>query len=175
MAGSGCWMSPTPKMSKASIPGAATAAVSPPPSATVRKILTAKSALGLFEHPIPEVQRTITGVREHRATALQAAREGIVLLKNDGPYDGVEVVQLYIRDEYGFVTRPVKELKAFRRVDIPAGETAEVVFDVTPEMLQCWGTSGKWTVEPGDFTLLVGSSSRDADLQSVPFTVTRNS
>jgi beta-glucosidase len=87
-----------------------------------------------------------------------------VTVTNNGPYDGDEVVQLYIRDEYGSVTRPVKELKAFSRISLKNGESRTVEFDITPEMLQCWGAGEKWAVEPGDFTVLVGSSSADADL-----------
>ena len=82
--------------------------------------------------------------------------------------DGDEVVQLYVRDEYASVTRPVKELKAFRRVHIPVGESVKVEFEITPEMLACWSGKGDvWTVEPGEFTLMVGSSSADKDLQTL--------
>ena len=94
-----------------------------------------------------------------------------VTVANNGPYDGDEVVQLYIRDEYGSVTRPVKELKAFRRVSLKNGESVKVEFDITPEMLQCWGTAEKWSVEPGDFTVLVGSSSAESDLTPLPLKV----
>lgn len=91
-----------------------------------------------------------------------------VEVTNSGAMDGDEVVQLYVRDEYASVTRPVKELKAFRRVHIPAGETVKVAFEITPEMLACWSGKGDvWTVEPGDFTLMVGSSSADKDLQTL--------
>ena len=91
-----------------------------------------------------------------------------VEVTNSGAIDGDEVVQLYVRDEYASVTRPVKELKAFRRVHIPAGETVKVAFEITPEMLACWSGKGDvWTVEPGDFTLMVGSSSADKDLQTL--------
>lgn len=95
-----------------------------------------------------------------------------VKVTNEGPFDGAEVVQLYIRDEYGSVTRPVKELKGFKRVFLKNGETANVEFEITPKMLQCWGASEKWVVEPGDFTLLLGSSSSDTDLQPLTLTVT---
>ena len=94
-----------------------------------------------------------------------------VNLTNEGPYDGTEVVQLYVRDEYASVTRPVKELKAFKRVPLKAGESAEVTFAITPEMLQCYGADNRWSVEPGDFTILVGSSSDDKDLQAVTLKV----
>jgi beta-glucosidase len=94
-----------------------------------------------------------------------------ITVTNDGPYDGAEVVQLYIRDEYASVTRPVKELKAFKRVFLKNGESMEVSFDITPEMLQCFGADNKWIVEPGDFTIMVGSSSDDDDLQELKLTV----
>lgn len=91
-----------------------------------------------------------------------------VEVTNSGVMDGDEVVQLYVRDEYASVTRPVKELKAFRRVHIPAGESVKVEFEITPDMLACWSGKGDvWTVEPGEFTLMVGSSSADKDLQSL--------
>ena len=92
-------------------------------------------------------------------------------LINEGPYDGTEVVQLYIRDEYASVTRPVKELKAFKRIFLKNGESTEVTFNITPEMLQCFSADNKWTVEPGDFTIMVGSSSADEDLQTLKLTV----
>ncbi len=94
-----------------------------------------------------------------------------VTVTNRGPYDGDEVVQLYIRDEYASVTRPVKELKAFRRISLKNGESAKVEFDITPEILRCWGASEKWAVEPGDFTILLGSSSADSDLTPLPLKV----
>lgn len=92
-------------------------------------------------------------------------------LKNAGQVDGTEVVQLYIRDEYGSTTRPVKELKDFRRIALKAGESTEVSFTITPDMLKCLSASGEWIVEPGDFTVLVGSSSADNDLHPVALTV----
>ncbi len=94
-----------------------------------------------------------------------------VNLTNEGPYDGAEVVQLYIRDEYASVTRPVKELKAFKRIFLKNGETQEVTFAITPEMLQCFGADNRWSVEPGEFTILIGSSSADQDLQKLTLTV----
>ena len=94
-----------------------------------------------------------------------------VTLTNCGPYDGDEVVQLYIRDEYGSVTRPVKELRGFRRVSLKAGESCKVEFEITPEMLECWGAEEEWSVEKGTFTVLVGSSSADSDLKAESFEV----
>ena len=92
-------------------------------------------------------------------------------LSNTGTVDGVEIVQLYVRDEYASVTRPVKELKDFKRVTLKAGETKRVSFDITSRMLACWGAEERWSVEPGDFTIMVGSSSADEDLKTVSLTV----
>ncbi len=90
-----------------------------------------------------------------------------VRITNEGPFDGAEVVQLYIRDEYASVTRPVKELKAFKRIFLKNGESTDVTFEITPDMLKCFGADNHWTVEPGDFTIMVGSSSADEDLQQL--------
>ena len=94
-----------------------------------------------------------------------------VNVTNEGPFDGAEVVQLYVKDEFASVTRPVKELKAFKRIFLKAGESAEVTFEITPDMLQCFGADNRWTVEPGDFTIMVGSSSADEDLQTLTLEV----
>ena len=94
-----------------------------------------------------------------------------ISLSNTSEVDGCEVVQLYIRDEYGSVTRPVKELKAFKRVELKAGESTEVSFEITPQMLQCWGADEKWTVEKGAFTIMIGSSSADKDLKTVELNI----
>lgn len=86
---------------------------------------------------------------------------------NDGPMDGDEVVQLYVHDEYASVTRPLRALKAFRRVHVKAGETVSVQFTVKEDMLRCWSANGRWEAEPGDFKIFVGSSSADKDLTSL--------
>lgn len=90
-------------------------------------------------------------------------------LKNTGRYDGVEVVQLYIQDKIGSVTRPVKELKAFRRVALKAGESTVVSFSLLVSELAFWGYDMTYGVEPGDFRLWVGTSS--AEGLSADFTV----
>ena len=92
-------------------------------------------------------------------------------LTNTGSVDGTETAQLYIRDDYASVTRPVKELKGFRRVALKAGESAAVEFEITPDMLKCWGADECWSVEPGTFTVMVGSSSDDADLKTLTLEV----
>jgi beta-glucosidase len=80
---------------------------------------------------------------------------------------------MYIRDLVSSVTRPVKELKGFERVFLAPGETETVAFDITPESLAFFDVDMKYVVEPGDFEIMVGSSSRDADLQKLTLTVRR--
>jgi beta-glucosidase len=86
---------------------------------------------------------------------------------NTGSRRGTEVVQMYIRDRVSSVTRPIKELKGFRKVSLEPGETRTVEFEITPESLAFYDVNMKYTVEPGDFEIMVGTSSRDADLQKV--------
>lgn len=84
-----------------------------------------------------------------------------VEVKNTGDRAGDEVVQLYIRDLVGSVSRPVKELKDFRRITLAAGETKTVSFTITPEKLQFYNIEMKRVVEPGEFQVMVGTSSED--------------
>ncbi len=90
---------------------------------------------------------------------------------NAGEMNGTEIVQVYIRDEYASVTRPVKELKGFQRVSLKAGETKNIEFAITPDDLKFYTSRKVWEVEPGDFTIMVGSSSADEDLQKLTLTV----
>lgn len=82
-------------------------------------------------------------------------------LKNTGKYDGTEVVQLYVQDKVGSVTRPVKELKRFLRVTLKAGESTQVSLSLPVSELAFWGYDMNYTVEPGDFRLWVGSNSAE--------------
>jgi beta-glucosidase len=86
---------------------------------------------------------------------------------NAGSRAGDEVVQLYIRDLVSSVTRPVKELKGFERVSLASGETRTVRFDITPNHLAFHDIDMVFRAEPGAFRLMIGSSSRDEDLQAV--------
>ncbi len=90
---------------------------------------------------------------------------------NTGGRPGSEVVQMYIRDKVSSVTRPVKELKGFRRVHLQPGETRNVTFDITPDSLAFYDVDMKYTVEPGEFEVMIGSSSRDCDLQKLTLKV----
>jgi beta-glucosidase len=94
-----------------------------------------------------------------------------VTITNTGSRDGVEIAQLYIHDRVSSATRPVKMLKDFARVSLKAGESKQVSFDITPDKLAFYDKNMSYTVEPGDFDVLVGGSSRDADLLKATFTV----
>ena len=86
---------------------------------------------------------------------------------NTGERQGTETVQMYIRDLVSSVTRPVKELKGFERISLQPGEKRTVAFDITPDLLAFYDVNMKYVVEPGDFEIMVGNSSRDCDLQKV--------
>jgi len=90
---------------------------------------------------------------------------------NTGKYAGDEIVQLYIRDRVSSVTRPVKELKGFKRISLKPGETKSVALKITPEHLAFHNIDVKFVVEPGEFEIMVGNSSRDADLLKTVLTV----
>lgn len=82
-------------------------------------------------------------------------------LTNTGKYDGTEVVQLYVQDTFGSVTRPVKELKGFQRVPLKQGEKKTVTFSLPVEELAFWNIDMQKVVEPGEFNLWVGPSSAE--------------
>lgn len=84
-----------------------------------------------------------------------------VTVTNSGKFDGKEVVQLYIRDIVGSVTRPVKELKGFEKVFLKAGESKTVSFKITPELLKFYNYDLDFVAEPGDFDVMIGSNSRE--------------
>ncbi len=86
-------------------------------------------------------------------------------IKNVGPLAGDEVVQLYLHDVIGSVSRPLKELKGFQRVTLAPGESKQVSFVLTPEHLSMYDARMNWRVEPGLFEVLIGSSSADIRLQ----------
>jgi len=96
-----------------------------------------------------------------------AATRVLVDVTNTGPREGTEVVQMYIRDLVSSVTRPLKELKGFRKVFLRPGETQTVALDITPDLLSFYNIDMKYIVEPGEFEIMVGNSSRDCDLQKV--------
>ncbi len=92
-------------------------------------------------------------------------------VENTGEREGTEIVQLYVNDVYSSVTTPVKELKAFRRVDLGPGEKKAVVLEVPYERLALVNGDLETVVEPGEFEVMVGGSSRDGDLLRDTFVV----
>jgi beta-glucosidase len=82
-------------------------------------------------------------------------------LTNTGNKPGKEVVQLYIRDIIGSITRPMKELKGFQKIDLKAGETKTVTFSITPNDLKFYNYDLKYDWEPGELEIMIGSNSRD--------------
>jgi beta-glucosidase len=90
-----------------------------------------------------------------------------VTVTNTGKLDGKEVVQLYIRDLIGSVTRPVKELKGFQKIDLKAGETKTVSFSITPNDLKFYNYDLKYDWEAGDFQVMIGGNSKDVKMGTV--------
>ena len=86
-------------------------------------------------------------------------------LTNTGKYAGEEVVQLYLRDRVGSVVRPVKELKDFQKVKLQPGESKLIKFIIDKEKLSFYNDRLQWIAEPGDFDLMIGSSSADIRLK----------
>jgi beta-glucosidase len=102
----------------------------------------------------------------------KGATQVLVDVTNTGSREGSEVVQLYIRDLVSSVTRPVKELKGFKKVWLKAGESTTVALDIMPGSMAFYDVDMKYVVEPGDFEVMVGTSSRDADLTKLSLRVT---
>jgi beta-glucosidase len=101
------------------------------------------------------------------------ATQLLLEVANVGKRAGTEVVQMYIRDRASSVTRPVKELKGFKKISLQPGETQTVALDITPESLAFYDLNMKYVVEAGEFEIMVGNSSRDEDLRKVILTVTK--
>lgn len=103
------------------------------------------------------------------ATSLKGNQQlkASVTVTNKGPYDGKEVVQLYIRDRVGSVTRPVKELKGFQKVMLKAGESRKIEFTISTELLKFYNYELKHVWEPGEFDIMIGGNSRDVKMAKV--------
>jgi len=87
-------------------------------------------------------------------------------LSNVGKVAGEEVVQLYLKDKFGSVVRPVLELRDFQKVKLNAGESKTIEFTIDKEKLSFYNDKLEWTAEPGDFELMIGTSSADIKLRS---------
>lgn len=88
-------------------------------------------------------------------------------IENIGERDGEEVVQLYIRDDYSNTTRPVKELKRFKRISLSKGEKQTLSFVLNKDDFSYYNFKSEYVLEPGSFTIMVGNSSIDKDLKKV--------
>ena len=110
-----------------------------------------------FKYDKPRLTKSVISTAE--TTSLS------VNVSNIGDVRGDEIVQLYIRDNYSQVTRPVKELKGFKKINLAPNESKMVTFKITPDMLAYYDLDMDYVVEPGKFTLMVGSSSRNSDLK----------
>lgn len=88
-------------------------------------------------------------------------------VQNTGKTEGKEVVQLYIRDVVGSVTRPVKELKGFKKIQLAPNETRSVTFQITPEELKFYNSELKYVWEAGAFEIMVGSSSSEVQTATI--------
>ena len=87
-------------------------------------------------------------------------------VKNSGKVAGEEVVQLYLRDKVGSVVRPIIELKDFQKIKLNAGETKTIKFIIDKEKVSFYNAALQWIAEPGDFDLMIGSSSSDIRLKT---------
>ena len=108
---------------------------------------------------------------EREEIAPDEATQVLVDVTNTGQREGTETVQMYIRDLVSSVTRPVKELKGFKKIGLKPGQTETVAIDITPDLLAFYDINMNYTVEPGEFEVMVGSSSADVDLQRVVLVV----
>ncbi|MCY0976603.1 beta-glucosidase BglX [Chryseobacterium wangxinyae] len=93
-----------------------------------------------------------------------------VTVTNSGNYDGAEVIQLYIRDMVGSITRPVKELKGFQKVMLKKGESKKITFDITPEHLKFYNGDLKYDWEAGEFDVMIGTNSEEVKHSKITWT-----
>jgi len=114
-----------------------------------------------FDIGAPKLEKDTIGTADSVTVSIE--------VKNTGTLKGDEVVQLYIRDDFSSVTRPVKELKGFKRITLDAGTSQTVSFTITPADLQFYNMDMQRVVEPGTFTISVGANS--VDLKTATLTV----
>lgn len=93
-----------------------------------------------------------------------------ITVTNSGNYDGAEVVQLYVRDRVGSITRPVKELKGFQKVYLKKGESKKVTFNISPEDLKFYNNALKYDWEAGEFDVMIGTNSNEVQITKINWT-----
>lgn len=116
-----------------------------------------------FQFGKPRLKKAVIGKNESTVVRVDVT--------NTGTRAGDEVVQMYIRDKVSSVTRPVRELKGFRRITLAPGETQAVSLEITPEHLAFYNIDMRYVVEPGEFEIMIGNSSRSQDLQKITLRV----
>jgi beta-glucosidase len=93
-----------------------------------------------------------------------------ITITNSGKYDGAEIVQLYIRDVVGSITRPVKELKGFQKIFLKAGESKSITFEITTELLKFYNSELIHDWESGDFEIMIGKNSDNVKKEKIEWT-----
>jgi beta-glucosidase len=116
-----------------------------------------------FEYSTPQLSEPVLSPNSTVSVSVEVS--------NTGNYDGEEVVQMYIRDQISSATRPVKELKEYKRILIKKGESKTVSFKIDKETLAFYDINMNYCVEPGDFTIMIGSSSDKKDLKATTLSV----
>ncbi len=95
--------------------------------------------------------------------------EACIEITNTGNYEGKEIVQLYLRDIKGSVSRPVSELKSFKKISLQPGETQTVHFQINADMLKFYDYNLNYVHEPGEFEIKIGTNSRDVKIKKLIF------
>lgn len=108
-----------------------------------------------------DIKLNSTGIKGNQTLTIS------VNVANSGNYDGEEVVQLYLRDLFGKVVRPVKELKGFEKVFIKKGETKTVTFTLTPENLKFYDDQLNYDWEAGEFDIMIGTDSQNVQTKRI--------
>jgi beta-glucosidase len=143
------------------------------PSARRGYLWDEASALFPFGFGLSYTTFELTRVRLARSKIRKSQTTRVLAdVTNTGKRAGSEVVQMYIRDCISSVTRPVRELKGFKKVWLQPGQTLTVALEISPESLAFYDLNMRYVVEPGEFEIQVGTSSQEADLQKLLLTVT---
>jgi beta-glucosidase len=98
-------------------------------------------------------------------------RTASVTVTNTGDYEGDEIVQLYIHDVAASISRPVKELKGFQRIHLKKGESQEVKFEITDDLLKFYNAHLDYVLEPGDFEVMIGPDSSLKNMKKTVLTI----
>ena len=142
------------------------------PSARRGYLFADVSPLWAFGYGMSYTTFRVSDVRLERSTITRGeATRVTATLVNSGSRVGTEVVQMYVRDRVSSVTRPVRELKGFAKVSLEPGESTTVSIDITPQSLAFYDIDMQFVVEPGEFEIMVGTSSRREDLETVVLSV----